>query len=127
MECGVRLGGVRVGRRSLVSWWVYHDPDAAKPRPTSVPLRVLLVRLGVVGSIRTLDEVVVRADPSLHPRGHLVQPGYRATYSLPSVPVDGKTIIWLARNAHCTKEVKRELTRGCVPAPASHPRGWDLL
>ena len=95
VESGVRLSGVHVGRRSLVSWWVDHDPDTAKPRPTSVPLHVLLVRLGVVGIIRTLDEVVVRVAPNLDPRGHLIQPGHRATYSLPSVPMDDKIIIWL--------------------------------
>ena len=126
MESGVRLDGVRVGRRSLVSWWVDHDLDTAKPRPISVPLHALPVRLRVVGIIPTLDGVLVRATSSLNTRPHPVQPGYRATYSLSSVPIGGKTVIWSARNAHCTKEVKSELTRERVPAPAP-PRGWDLL
>ena len=68
MESGVWLGRVRVGRRSLVSWWVVHDPDAAKPRPTSVPIHVIRVRVELVGIIPTLDEILVRLTPSLNPR-----------------------------------------------------------
>ena len=92
MECGVRLGGVCVGRRGLVSWWVIHDPDAANPRLTGVPLDVLLVRPGVLGSI-LLDDILQDAEPALNPREHPIRPGSPSRYSLPSVPVEGKTII----------------------------------
>ena len=92
MECRVRLGGVRAERRDLVSWWVVHDPDAANPHLTGVPLDVLVVRCGVVRSI-LLDDVLQGAEPPVNPREHPIRLGSRNRDSLPSVLVEGKTII----------------------------------
>ena len=107
------------------SWSTHLDMRPRHPTrtpPSRAPLSTAPcspLRLGVIGIIPKLDGVVVCATPTLNPTGHLVQLGYRATDSLPSVPVDGKTIIWSGCNAHCTKEVKSELTRERAPAPAS--------
>lgn len=69
MKCGVQLDGLRVGRHSLVAWWVVHNPNTANHRPTGVPLDVLLVHPRAVGSI-LLDSVLQSVKLALNPREH---------------------------------------------------------